>query len=364
MKVFISWAHQGEGWAAERAQKWKNTVKGLADLLVEAQVGEVVIDLWHENDPDLNWDHWCLRQVKEADFILIAMNDVWRQCWEGINGSTVNDGAVSEANAIHGLFHRDQMLFQRKVRVVLLPGTSEDDVPLDMTALKRLSVQVVTQNGINSIIRELSNRPVYPDPQILPNSTLEVSAAPSSSSLVHMEGDMLLLRFRDLLPSVKTIRDHRKMIDKPQGYVWWGWWKSPPESPQLAVWDAFEHYLRQRPGLVGLFDSGSLAGVVYRAHASAVLPPRTNEYGDTPPFAPDTPEWPFVPKYYRPKTVSDSRSCAWVKLTSIDSQPCDFYGHYQFVADDIEHHDIIIRNKDQLITAPHQTLWHVRRVQP
>lgn len=174
---------------------------------------------------------------------------------------------------------------------------------------------------------------------------------------------MLLLRFRDLHPGVRTLEEHARLIAaEPEQGTWWGWWKKPLEDPQLPLWSGFEDHLSHGRALVGLFDSGSPAGIVTRALATGVLPPRPNDFGDTPPFAPSPEEWHRVPEYYRPKGPDYSNSCAWIRLQRIETGPCQFYGNYKFVSDDPRYAGVALDHPSKLLTVSDRSLWHVRGI--
>lgn len=362
MKVFISWAHRGEDWTDGRTHHWEERVVGFARLLGALPDIEVALDFWVETERAINWNHWGPNQIDEADFVLIMMNEPWAQRWSGRNSPTFGAGAAAEANALHGLFNKDQHLFQQKVRVIILPEGNPASIPHDLSGVKSLTVLSLSRTGIDNVVRDLRDEPRHSRPQ--PAST---DAAPSdcdkATGTDFSDGDMLLLRFRDLVPGVSTLRAHRKLLDMdPQHGVWWGWWKKPIEDPQVPVWSSFKASLDRAHGMVGLFDSGSPAGNVCRALAAEVLPPQPNDFGDTPPFTPPPYEWYRVPKYYRPKTPTHTQSCAWVRLVKIDDRPCRFYPDYQFVSDDPALTGTVIEQPSQLLTSRDQSLWHVRKV--
>lgn len=360
MRVFISWAHSGENWTEDRARLWENHVERFAELLQRAEIGEVFLDLWVANERDVNWNHWGPNQIEDADYVLVAMNEPWAQRWSGKNNPKFGAGAAAEANALHGLFNDDQSKFQRKVRLVRLPRWPEDQIPLDLSGVKVLTVSELSSEGIDGVVRDLKNES---RPRLrIPDASVGREPQPTATSGFR-DGDMLLLRFRDLHPGITTLDEHMKVIASDSEHeTWWGWWKKPLEDPRLSLWSAFQSHLSQARGLVGLFNSGAQAGNVTRALAVNVLPPRLNEFEDTPPFAPPPEEWHRIPAYYRPTSSTSTNSCAWISLRSIDTAPCRFYSDYQFVSDDPQYAGVIIDHPSKLLNLSDRSVWHVRKV--
>lgn len=357
MRVFITWAHSGEDWPDERAELWKGQVEQFAELLESAGIDEVLLDLWVANERDTNWNTWGPNQIDEADYVLIMMNDPWAQRWSGRNNPKVGAGVVAEANALHGLFNEDQAEFQQKVRLVRLPSSTGDRIPRDLSGVKSLTVSSLTPEGIGDVLRDLNN-----EPRRIPSAGSPGTGSQAGALTGFRDGDMLLLRFRDFHAGVRTLEEHEKLIASNPGQgAWWGWWKKAVEGPQLPLWASFQDHLRGHRGLLGLFDTGSPAGVVTRALAVEVLPPRPNDFGDTPPFTPAPEQWPLVPQYYRPSDPTQTHSCAWLRLQTIDSHPCNFYGNYRFVSEDPQYAGVVITQPSQL-TLSDQSLWHVRPV--
>lgn len=354
MEAFVSWAHRGEAWSDTETAVWRRSVEAFAELLDEADDIDVTLDLWHENDPGLDWGRWGLRQIETSDFVLIAMNEPWAQRWRGVNDPTVGGGAVAEANALRGLFTQNQAEFQRRVRVVMLPGAHERDIPLDLNQLKRVTLPELTLNGLAKLLDDLRGIPTHTR-----TTKPTTSPRPVIGPVVLDQHSMPLLRFRDL--PRPTIKNHLKAIeDNPHSYVWWGWWKKYHENPQVELWTALQQAVKASPCRVALFDSGSPTGEVRRATVAQVLVPRLDEFDDCHPFLPDREEWPHIPAYYRPDDEEESQSCAWLCLTSIESRPFRFFGRYEFVSNDIAHNGVLIRDLEQL-TSQDQSLWLIRR---
>ncbi len=123
--AFLSWAHQPN--PGVDSAVWQSQVLKLAAGLRRAGV-DVDLDLYHAQEPDVDWSRYGPQQVRSLDFVLVAVNAAWRERFEGTNDVTVGAGAVAEANELLGLFAEDQAEFRRKVKPVLLSGASASDV--------------------------------------------------------------------------------------------------------------------------------------------------------------------------------------------------------------------------------------------
>jgi hypothetical protein len=88
-KVFVSWAHSRRGWTPDQQAGWRRTVIEFARLL-DRHV-DVEADFFRSSEAGIDWTRYGARAVKEAD-------------------------------ALHGLFDRDQRAFQEKVVIAILPG--------------------------------------------------------------------------------------------------------------------------------------------------------------------------------------------------------------------------------------------------
>lgn len=349
MKVFISWAHQGEGWTGEHTKEWAAAVETFAASLDQSADVDVVLDLWHQHDRDLDWTRWGPQQVDECDWTLIIINEPWAQRWKGSNNPETGAGAVAEADALHGMFYKNQADFQHKVRLIVLPGAYKRDIPSDLWRAKCVTVSNPHPDGISDVLAELRGES---------RRLGGTRSASLTSTSAFLDGDMLLLRFRNL--PQPTIRNHRDLLKK-NDYVWWGWWKKFQENTQLDLWKSFQALVEAKGGTVGLFDSGSPAGDVRRAKVIRVLVPKMNEFDDCEAFFPDPDEWPLIPAYYRPDSMdNESVSFAWLALSNIEERPCSFFGNYEFVSSDLTYNSLIIRDPQQL-KEQDQSLWHVRR---
>ena len=221
VKVFVSWAHAHRSWAPERAVAWRQTVLDFAIALRQVGGIDADLDLWHTAS-HTNWSTFGVSGVRESDFILIAVSDAYRERWEETGLPNEGAGAAREANAIKGIFNRDRAEFLRRVKVVLLPGATIDDIPMELlVGTERFRVASFDLGGLESLLRSLYGRPAVLKPArgsvpSLPLSYVaDVSAVASSQDAHEPElagsdvdgADALQLRLSQIDEELEGIED-------------------------------------------------------------------------------------------------------------------------------------------------------------
>lgn len=163
--ALVSWAHKNSGWDDTQAEAWISHVLQFASLLVENGI-DAKLDLWNDSDTQIDWTRWGPEQVAKSDFVIIAISQAWKERWQGSNNPTQGAGAVAEANALKGRFNTDQGVFQKRTIIVLLPGSTEEDVPEDLHHLLRITVDDISLDGIEDVLRALFASPKYEKPPL------------------------------------------------------------------------------------------------------------------------------------------------------------------------------------------------------
>lgn len=148
------------------------------NLLVDNGI-DAELDLWHDHDPQIDWTRWGPARVADSDFVIIVISRAWKQRWEGSNHPRQGAGAVVEANTLKGRFNNDQEDFQKRTLVVLLPGSEEKDIPLELHHLYRLKVNEISFAGIDGILRTLFGSPLHEKPPL--------GSQPTFSKATHSE---------------------------------------------------------------------------------------------------------------------------------------------------------------------------------
>ncbi|WP_131822877.1 SEFIR domain-containing protein, partial [Mycobacteroides chelonae] len=180
--ALISWAHANTDWSPAEVAEWERTIKAFADLLRASGI-DVDVDLFHFSEAAVDWTRWGQEKVCTSDFVIVALSKAWAQRWQGINAPHVGAGAVAEADALKGIFGRDQSEFQRKTLLALMPGVSADVVPPDLFRLNRFTLRELTRESIDDLLRMVFEAPKHIPAPVGPRPTFgPVTAASGVAS--------------------------------------------------------------------------------------------------------------------------------------------------------------------------------------
>jgi tetratricopeptide (TPR) repeat protein len=199
--AFISWAHGDAGWE-----------KTIADFAVRLRTRGIVadIDLFELHNPTANWATYGARAIDDNEFVIIAVNSAYKERWDGANDTATGAGAAREANVLKALFNDDQAAFYRKVKVVVLPGATKNDIPAELKAApQHFAIDSITDAGIENLLRTLTGQPAFPRPAVgnvpvlppkfmstEPSETTDASRSGSEKMLVELQGRLLELERR------------------------------------------------------------------------------------------------------------------------------------------------------------------------
>ncbi len=172
--AFVSWAHSHSTWTREQASDWESQVAAFVALLRLLGIrGEV--DLFHLDEP-VDWTRYGPHQVESAKYTLIVMSRAWAERWSGTNPPREGAGAAAEADALKGLFTRDQEAWQRRAVVVMFPDVESSVVPPDLQRVSRVSVDPSDPDSFEPLIRMLTEQPRYPKPPVGEVPVFDVAA--------------------------------------------------------------------------------------------------------------------------------------------------------------------------------------------
>ncbi len=178
--AFLSWAHQPNPGLDPAA--WRDQVLNLATGL-RANGISVDVDLFHLHDLGVDWSRYGPGRVAALDFTLVAVNAAWRERFEDTADPTGGAGAAAEADELLGLFARNREEFNRKVKLIVLPGANAGDVPPRLSGVQRFTVAEPTSEALQDLRRTLTGQPEFLPPplgsvSVLPPETRAAFARP------------------------------------------------------------------------------------------------------------------------------------------------------------------------------------------
>lgn len=178
--LLISWAHSDPGATEQEQEQRRDDVVRLAFVLRDNGVS-ADLDLFHLSEP-VDWTRWGPSRVAEVDYVLVAVSPAWRQAWEGAGDSRRGGGAAAEADTLRSVYNRDRAQFMRKVRLVLLPGASRDDIPDGLHGVNRFTLHRIDAAAAEDLLRDVTGQPQFVPPPVgavpLLPPTLPASAEP------------------------------------------------------------------------------------------------------------------------------------------------------------------------------------------
>lgn len=176
--AFISWAHGDD--------EWLETVLQFASLLRSIGGIDADIDLWQPSP--VQWTTYGVNAVEASDYVIVVVSADYRQRWDGKNPPDVGAGAAREAAAIKALFEKDQTEALAKVKVVVLPGSTTDDIPRELFGfVERVEFASLDSPEFDPLLRILHKQPEYikpplgPLPALPPRFVESVESAPPPS---------------------------------------------------------------------------------------------------------------------------------------------------------------------------------------
>jgi SEFIR domain-containing protein len=157
-KVFVSYAHESD--------EHKAQVLEFATFLRRAGI-EAVLDLWSA-DARQDWYAWAIREMTDADFVLVVASGRYRAVGDGSGPSSESRGVQSEAALLRELVYADRASWLRKVLPVLLPGGTTDQIPLFLQphTASRFHVTSFDATGAEELLRVILRRPGHVPPEM------------------------------------------------------------------------------------------------------------------------------------------------------------------------------------------------------
>lgn len=158
--VFVSWAHAHTGWTRKQTQLWQESVATLASSLRQAFGIDADVDLFHL-DESIDWTRYGQRAIVNSDRVVIILSKAWSERWDGTNAPTEGAGAAREADALHGLYGRNQADWQAKLIIAILPDIDDDAIPPDLERVARVRIDPSSLDTYEDLLRNPTDQPRY-----------------------------------------------------------------------------------------------------------------------------------------------------------------------------------------------------------
>lgn len=160
--VFVVWAHTSPGWDAAHTRAWRDTVRGLTELLNDLGAN-AECDQDYEDEP-VDWSTLCLQRMEDADRIVVAVSPGWKLAFSGRNPRS--RGAEYECQFLRGLLMNHPDEFVRRVVIVVLPGAERADIPLSLACLQRYEVDPAVPASAAKLKPRLFEQGTPPVPEV------------------------------------------------------------------------------------------------------------------------------------------------------------------------------------------------------
>ncbi len=162
--LLVSWSHADPDWSAEQTAERKRAVLLLARVLRENGV-DAELDLYHVHEA-VDWTRWGPRMATDSDIVLVVASRAWSDAWEGRGAPTRGAGAAAEASALRSLEAQDRDAFLRKVRIVILPGAGDPEIPTGLHGIPRFHLDSIDDEGVVDLLRDLTGQAEHPKPPL------------------------------------------------------------------------------------------------------------------------------------------------------------------------------------------------------
>jgi hypothetical protein len=178
-KVFVSYTHESDNHKAQ--------VLAFATFLRQAGIG-AVLDVWSA-DARRDWYAWAIREMTEADFVLVVASPQYRMTGDGMDLTTGHRGTRSEAALLRELIYAERAAWLPKILPVVLPGHTIDGIPLFLQphTASRFHVTSFDVDGAEDLLRVLLRQPghIAPDVAAAPPTLPPHSGGPDQLSPDH-----------------------------------------------------------------------------------------------------------------------------------------------------------------------------------
>lgn len=161
--AIVSYSHTEAGWTQAQAAERRDHVHRLVFALRTVGAIDADADIFHQNE---DWTRWGPAQVASSEFVLVVASPAWRDAWVGDGDPTRNKGVRAEADAVRSIENAGRPEFQKRVRLIMLPGSSDSDIPVGMHGIARHYVSGFEEADLEELLRDLTDQPKLVKPPL------------------------------------------------------------------------------------------------------------------------------------------------------------------------------------------------------
>lgn len=200
-KALVSWAHIDLGWTKEQIQERQDAVLAFTNALREHGI-DADVDLFHHNKTT-DWTRFGPSLIAEPDRIVLGIvSKAWQTAWEGGGDPTKGAGAAAEADALRSTYAMNRDTFLVRLRLIILPGASNDEVPNGLHGVPRYSITSYDKDGMADLLRDLLDNPRFPPSPLGSMPSFDPEPPPGTGQSAPAKPDEALHSWEDLGDSV------------------------------------------------------------------------------------------------------------------------------------------------------------------
>ncbi|MFC0533306.1 effector-associated domain 2-containing protein [Phytohabitans kaempferiae] len=163
-RVFVSYAHESPAHIEQVRQLWtlllENGVDARLDLPATAERQD--------------WPLWMMEQLRHADYVVVVASPAYRRRADGEAAADEGRGVQFEGALLREQLYADRPTWTRKILPVILPGQSEDGIPIFLGPATGTSypVKELSATGLEELVRVITGQPAVVAPPLAPPPAL------------------------------------------------------------------------------------------------------------------------------------------------------------------------------------------------
>jgi hypothetical protein len=178
--AIVTYSHSDPGWTPEQEATRSQYIVRLVAALRTSGI-DADADIFHQNE---DWTRWGPSQVQHSDYVLIVVSKAWKLGWEGSGDPGKHRGTRAETDAVRSLQHEGHDRLQERCRLLLLPDSTQSDIPYGLHGLMRHTIRELSEAGIEDLLRDLTGQPRYVKSELGPIPILPPAFTASSPDAV------------------------------------------------------------------------------------------------------------------------------------------------------------------------------------